>query len=120
MTHLRSTLTASLLAALLIGLAGCGGSGSGSGEKTGTISLGVSDGPVHDANKVCVAFNEIEFKGAGESIVVRGDGFEVRFEPPVTGFVGFVAPFPIINLHFDEDAGGDDIVIRDFRFGSKN
>ena len=69
MTDLRTTLMASLLAALAIGLAGCGGSGSGSGEKTGTISLGVSDGPVHDANKVCVAFNEIEFKGAGGSIV---------------------------------------------------
>ena len=73
MTHLRRTLTASLLAALLIGLAGCGGSGSGSGEKTGTISLGVSDGPVHDANKVCVAFNQIEFKGAGKSMVVPLD-----------------------------------------------
>ena len=67
MTHLHRKLTASLLAALLIGLAGCGGSGSG--EKTGTISLGISDGPVHDAYKVCVAFNEIEFKGAGDSIV---------------------------------------------------
>ena len=54
----------------------------------------------------------------GESIVVRGDGFEVRFEPPISGFVGFVAPFPILNVHFDEDAGGDDIAIRDFRFGS--
>jgi hypothetical protein len=29
-----------------------------------------------------------------------------------------VAPFPILNVHFDEDAGGDDIAIRDFRFGS--
>lgn len=67
MTHVHRTFTTGLLAALLIGLAGCGGSGSG--EKTGTISLGVSDGPVHDAYKVCVAFNEIEFKGAGDSIV---------------------------------------------------
>ena len=67
MTNFHRTLTASLLAALLIWLAGCGGSGSG--EKTGTISLGVSDGPVHDAYKVCVAFNEIEFKGAGDSII---------------------------------------------------
>jgi hypothetical protein len=55
---------------------------------------------------------------SGESIIVRGDGFEVRFEPPVSGFIGFVAPFPILNVHFDEDAGGDDIAIRDFRFGS--
>jgi hypothetical protein len=76
MTHLRTTITASLLAALVIGLAGCGGSGSGSGEKTGTISLGVSDGPVHDANKVCVAFNEIEFKGEGDSMVLTIDPAE--------------------------------------------
>ncbi len=55
---------------------------------------------------------------AGESIVLRGEGFEVHFEPPISGFIGFVAPFPIVNLHFDEDRGGDDIVIRDFRFGS--
>ena len=67
MTHLRRTLTASLLAALLIGLAGCGGSGSG--EKTGTISLGVSDGPVHDASKVCVVFSTIEFKSGSDSFV---------------------------------------------------
>ena len=74
MTQLRRTLTASLLVAVLIGLAGCGGSGSG--EKTGTISLGVSDGPVHGANKVCVAFNQIEFKGAGESIIATLDPVE--------------------------------------------
>jgi hypothetical protein len=34
------------------------------------ISLGVSDGPVHDANKVCVAFNGIEFKSGSELISV--------------------------------------------------
>jgi len=57
---------------------------------------------------------------SGESIVVRGDGFEVRFEDGWNGFVGFVAPFPMRNVHFDESAaGGDDIAIKDFRFGSK-
>lgn len=69
MTHLRKIFTFGLLAALGFGLAACGGSGtSGSKDQTGRISLGVSDGPVHDAYKVCVAFNEIEFKGEGESI----------------------------------------------------
>jgi hypothetical protein len=53
-----------------------------------------------------------------ESITVRGDGFDVRFEDPWNGFVGFIAPFPITNLHFEESsAGGDDIGIRDFYFG---
>jgi hypothetical protein len=55
---------------------------------------------------------------AGESITVRGEGFDVRFEELGNGFIGFIAPFPIVNVHFDEDAGGDDIGIRDFYFGA--
>jgi hypothetical protein len=55
-----------------ISLAGCGGSGSGSSQKTGSISIGVSDAPIHYATKVCVAFNEIEFKPAdGKPFVVE-------------------------------------------------
>jgi hypothetical protein len=60
-----------LLAAATI-LVGCGGSGSSGPENaTGVISLAISDGPVHDAEKVCISFNEIEFKGEGQSIVVE-------------------------------------------------
>lgn len=58
-----------MLAAVFLTVAGCGGSGSGSGDATGRISLGVSDGPVHEASKVCVAFNEVEFKSGSDSIV---------------------------------------------------
>jgi len=76
MTHLRRTLKFSLLAALAFGLTACGGGSSGSKDTTGRISLGISDGPVHDAHKVCVAFNEIELKGAGDSIVI--DLYEVE------------------------------------------
>jgi hypothetical protein len=54
-----------LTAAGLLSLAGCG-SGSSSGDETGFLSLGISDGPVHDAQKVCITFDEIEFK--------KGDG----------------------------------------------
>ena len=57
-------------------LAGCGGSGSGSGDKTGLLSLGVSDGPVHGAVKVCIAFDEIEFKGQGQSFTVDPGGIQ--------------------------------------------
>lgn len=57
----------------LLAVAGCGGSGSGGGEKTGRISIAVSDGPVHEASKVCVAFSEIELKGDGPSITVEPD-----------------------------------------------
>ena len=49
-----------LSAMFLLAITGC--SGSGSGDKTGRISIAVSDGPMHDATKVCVAFNEVEFK----------------------------------------------------------
>ena len=55
-------------------LAGCGSSGSG--DKTGLLSLGISDGPVHGAVKVCIAFDEIEFKGEGEAFLVDPGGIQ--------------------------------------------
>ena len=45
------------------GLVACGGSSS-SGE-TGLLSLGVSDHPIHEIDKVCIAFNAVELKPAG-------------------------------------------------------
>jgi hypothetical protein len=39
----------------------------------GRVSLGISDGPVHDATKVCVEFDEIEFKSGSETTVVTLD-----------------------------------------------
>lgn len=54
---------------------------------------------------------------SGESVTLRGDGFEVRFTDNLNGFMGFISPFPITSIHFDEDGGGDDIAIRDFHFG---
>lgn len=44
-------------------LSGCGSSGSG--EQTGFLSLGVSDGPIHDATEICVVFDQVEVKGEG-------------------------------------------------------
>jgi hypothetical protein len=49
------------------GLVACGGSSS-SGE-TGLLSLGVSDDPIHDVDKVCIAFDAIELKPAGDGPV---------------------------------------------------
>jgi hypothetical protein len=46
------------------GLAACGGS-SGS-EQTGLLSLGVSDHPIHYAEKVCITFDDVELKPAGD------------------------------------------------------
>ena len=63
----RYRTTVGLIAVTFLVIAGCGGSGSGSGEKTGRFSLSVSDGPIHGANKVCIAFSEIEFHSGAES-----------------------------------------------------
>lgn len=65
-----------LIAAGLLPLAGCGGGGSGSGDDTGMLSLSVSDAPIHDAKKVCITFDEIEFKGEGAPFVVELDPAE--------------------------------------------
>jgi hypothetical protein len=53
-------------------MAGCGGSGSGSEEAgtTGFLSLGVSDGPVHHAKKVCVTFDSIELKSGSTNTLI--------------------------------------------------
>ena len=49
------------------GLVACGGSSS-SGE-TGLLSLSVSDDPIHDVGKVCIAFDAVELKPAGDGPV---------------------------------------------------
>lgn len=47
-------------------LAACGGSGNA----TGRISIGVSDHPMHEVSKVCVAFSDVELKPrSGPSIM---------------------------------------------------
>lgn len=68
MTTIRQ-IVAVLGTVTILTAAGCGGSGSG-GEKTGRISLGVSDDPIRDAEKVCIEFNEIELHGADHSEII--------------------------------------------------
>lgn len=50
-----------------VAIAGCGGGGGGdsSSETFGFLSLGISDAPIHDAQKVCVTFTDIELKQMG-------------------------------------------------------
>jgi len=53
------------LTATMAALAGCGGGGGSADEDAqsfGLLSLGISDGPIHDAKKVCVSFTDIELK----------------------------------------------------------
>ena len=58
-----------LATATAVSLAACGGGSSGGSDSFsnthGFLSLGVSDGPVHDAQKVCVTFTDIELKQMG-------------------------------------------------------
>ncbi len=75
MNSRESRTVCTIMASSLLVLAGCGGSGSGS--PTGFFSLGVSDGPVHDAEKVCITFDSIEFKPVGD---VRS--FTIDLDPP--------------------------------------
>lgn len=52
------------VAGLLAVVAGCSGSGGG-GDSTGTLTLGLTDGPVEGAQNVVVAFTGIELKPQG-------------------------------------------------------
>ena len=51
-------------------MAGCGGSGSEEAGTTGFLSLGVSDGPIHDAIKVCITFDSIELKSGSTNTLI--------------------------------------------------
>lgn len=78
MNNTFKRITIGVLVASLSVLAGCGGgSGTGSGTNetasTGFLSLAVSDGPIHEAKKVCITFEEIELKsGSNTSVITLG------------------------------------------------
>ena len=73
MTILQARSFVGLIIGLFAVMAGCSGSGSDPAAATGRISLGVSDHPIHDATKVCITFDAIEFKGEGPSTTVALD-----------------------------------------------
>lgn len=70
MTNTIKGISLGLLAATTLVFAGCGGSGPEE-PTTGFLSLAVSDGPIHDALKVCVKFDEIELMQSGTSTVIQ-------------------------------------------------
>lgn len=53
-----------ILAGGMLGLVGCGGSSNG-GESTGTLNIGLTDGPVASAEAVYILFTGLEVKPAG-------------------------------------------------------
>lgn len=71
---MRTRISASLLTIAAVSLASCGGGGGaadGPASAHGFLSLGISDGPIHDAQKVCVTFTDIELKpmGGGSTLI---------------------------------------------------
>jgi len=62
--------TCGLLAISLVILGGCGGGGSEETGTTGFLSLGVSDGPIHEAKKVCITFDSIELKSGSDNTLL--------------------------------------------------
>ncbi len=75
-TH-ASRLTAIVVAAALLSLAGCDGS-STPVEQTGFFSLGISDSPIN-AKKVCIAFTGVELKGRGAPMILPDPAVESDF-----------------------------------------
>jgi hypothetical protein len=63
-TSLRPGITG--LVVTLLAVAGCGSSGNGDENATGTLSIGITDAPVDEAAAVVIAMTEFEFKPAGE------------------------------------------------------
>jgi len=65
MTNKQSKQVLGLAAVTALTIAGGGGGGGdGFSETYGSLSLGISDGPIHGATKVCITFDEIELKPA--------------------------------------------------------
>lgn len=73
MTNKQTKRIIGLTAVTALTLAGCGSSGGENFSETyGFLSLGISDGPIHGARKVCITFTDIELKPAnGPSILLE-------------------------------------------------
>ena len=72
---LRSFRNISIITAASVGLMACGGS-SGSSNGTGTLSVGITDAPVDNAEKVYVQFRGISVKskdGKAQEFPLQGD-----------------------------------------------
>ena len=67
MDWLWTRLALVLTTGALLGLAGCGGSDDGkSGVETGSLSIGLTDGPIDDALHVWIQFEGLELISAGD------------------------------------------------------
>ena len=97
----KARYTLAALSAALLLTAGC--SGSGPGDKTGSISLGISDHPMHDATKVCIAFTEVELKPKEGPPIMAEPFMEATSNINVLDFQGMNAA-PLL-MNFELPAG---------------
>ena len=106
------------LTSLLVMLTGCGSGSSGSDpvNAVGRISLGISDGPIHEIAKVCISFTEIEFKGEGAPLTVDLGGEEIINLLDFQGANSFpllvnealpAGQYQWLRLGIDAERGGD-------------
>jgi hypothetical protein len=72
----KKTVWMVVMAACATALAGCGGSSSTDSNDTGRLSLGISDGPIHSALKVCITFDAVEL------MPESGDPIVIPLDPP--------------------------------------
>lgn len=73
MNYITKRSLSGLLAASIVGFSGCGGSTPEELQTTGYLSLGVSDGPIHNADAVCISFDEVELHSSGNSTIISVD-----------------------------------------------
>lgn len=70
----RGALASAAVLCMTFTLAGCGGGGGGGGsDNMGSLSLGVTDAPVDDADEVVVTFTAVELLGSDDSVRRRFD-----------------------------------------------
>ena len=74
--RIRTFIRGGSIAATLLALAACGGSDSG--NSTGQLTIGLTDGPVEGATKVIIAFAGLELKAAGEEPMEQRTQLEGR------------------------------------------
>ncbi len=108
------------LTGLMVMLTGCGSGSPGSDpvNAVGQISLGISDGPIHDIAKVCISFTEIEFQGEGAPLTVNLDGKEIINLLDFQGANSFpllvnealpAGQYQWLRLGIDAQRGGDSV-----------
>ena len=109
-----------LMAALSIAVSGCSGSSgvpeSGTASTTGFLDLGMSDGPVHKLDKVCLEFREVAFRQGDDWTSIALDPAEkidlMQFQggnakPVIVGAEMLAGTYEEVRLVINAERGGN-------------